>query len=155
MNNIVYNKFNNFKKCLFSELIGEIITKFEINPNETVLDITTKEGVKFRLDGGERYARIGAYLENKLEELNSIIGKKIISEEVGEDYLDGQLLFFYNINTLNKSIQIRFIGEDEVFCAPEVGVFKIKTRNEVLNHIEKGNKLIEEIKKDINSINKA
>ena len=152
-NQIAYYKFEKFKNTRFNELTGKIITKFEINEKGDILEIITKSGMRFKLDGSGGFAKIEAYLENDLDELNLVVGKTIISaEEIGEDYVDGALAFFYNINTIDGFVQIRFIGEDDAYYASEVEISRTKNLEETLNHIDEGNKLIKEIEEDLRMI---
>lgn len=107
---------------MFEKLKGCKIKEFSTNEDKTILYIELEDGWILEMKGDNTFLH-KAYLENTIDELNCLIGKEIIiADEIEVEYDLWDVLFLYNIETFDDSLQIRFIGEDDAYYASEVRV---------------------------------
>lgn len=148
-----YDTYENKKYDTIGCLEGETISKVYVD-EEDILTITTKSGLQVTFDGSGGHMKIKCYLETDETDLLNLIGEKVIKTAEKEvEYNSGDMFFFYDIETFNHTVQLRFVGEDDTYYASQVYIYRTLTdeekelkRKDALNMIEKIKKDMERIK---------
>lgn len=147
-----YDTYENKKHDNIGCLEGEIISKIYVDEDD-ILTITTKSGTDVTLDGSGSSMKIKCFLETSEDELLNLIGEKIIkATEKAVDYNGGDLFFFYDIETFNHTVQLRFVGEDDTYYASHVDIYRTLTDEEKEDRKLYALGVIDKIKKDIEKI---
>ena len=140
--------------CSLEDLIGCTIISYNLNNNHTILTLYTKEKITFKLIGNSA-GHMNSFLEYYPEELDRLLNQKVIDvKECGYDgeYIDGELHFFYEINTFDSDISIRFVGEDDYYYASEIKIERDLFKDEIIDVLEEKGKLIKMVNDEIEEL---
>ena len=127
--------------------IGETIKLIEVNESQSALTIVTNI-TTYILDGDGGY-RNRSYLETDMSEINKLIGETIIDWDCSQAWQGADNIYFYDFNTLNHHIQIRFCGEDDCYYGAHVEFSMLPSEKDLYDKIVKFENEIEKIKKEI------
>jgi hypothetical protein len=120
---------------------------------EDILTIITKSGLQVTFDGSGGHMKIKCFLETDETELLNLIGEEVIKATEKEvEYNSGDMFFFYDIETFNHTVQLRFVGEDDTYYASEVYIYRTLTDEEKELKRKDALNMIEKIKKDMERI---
>ena len=126
---------------------GEIIKSIELNDDKTSITITTNI-TTYILDGDGGY-RNRSYLETDTSEIDKLIGETIIDWD--ETYVEQGCdnIYFYDFNTINHHVQIRFCGEDDTYYGAEVEIDRLPSEKDLYDKIVKFEDEIEKVNQEI------
>jgi len=99
---------------------GEIIKSIELNESQSALTIVTNI-TTYTLNGNGGYCN-RSYLETDMCEINKLIGETIVDWD--ETYVEQgcENIYFYDFNTINHNVQIRFCGEGDTYYGARVEI---------------------------------
>ena len=150
---LYYDTYENKKYDCIECLEGEIISNIYIDEEDIVI-FTTKSGLRVTFDGSGGYSKIKCHLEIDESDLLNLIGEKVIKANEKEvEYNNGDIFFFYDIETFNNTVQLRFVGEDDSYYASQVYIYRTLTNEEKEVKRKEALDMINKIKKDIRGIN--
>jgi len=127
--------------------IGEIIKAIELNDDKTSITITTNI-TTYILDGAD-WGRNPCFIETDISEINKLIGESIISFDENYTEKGDDNIYFYDFNTINHHVQIRFCGEDDCHYGAHVEFSMLPSEKDLYDKIVKFEDEIEKVKREI------
>jgi hypothetical protein len=126
----------------------EIIKSITLNESQSALTIVTNV-TTYTLNGNSGY-RNRCYLETDMNEINKLIGETIVDWD--ETYVEQGCdnIYFYDFNTINHHVQIRFCGEDDTYYGARVEIYRLPSEKDLYDKIVKFEDEIEKVKQEIN-----
>ena len=125
---------------VFKEFIGQKIKSFEMSEFKEELIFEPryfKEELIFELENGKRYKFFheqdcceDVYIEDISGDLNKLIGKEILKFEERTQVGKRETWTFYDIETIDCHVQIRWHGESNGYYSESVDFIELEGVNE-------------------------
>ena len=121
----------------------------EINVNEDKTEIIIKTDVTTYVFSGKSPYKNTSYLETEIKEIKKLVNKKILN--FNSDYVEegNENIYFYDFNTFENHVQLRFCGEDDTYYGASVDIERMLDKKQLYEEIKKHEESIEKIKKEI------
>lgn len=118
---------------MFSDLMGKIITGFDINEDKDLITIRTLDGDVYKMEHFQDCCE-NVYVEDIVGDIKDIIGSEILLAEESSNYDDAPLSphdeshtwTYYKLATIKGRIDIRWYGSSNGYYSESVDFYKVE-----------------------------
>jgi len=117
------------KIVIFKEFIGKKIKSFEISESKKELIFELENGKKYKFFHIQDCCE-DVYIEDISGDLSKLIGKEVLKFEESTQVGSRETWTFYDIETIDCHVQIRWYGESSGYYSESVDFMELEGSNE-------------------------